>query len=115
MTSRWVYTWKVTGGVGGELIVKARLCVKGFQDALAATLATIAATASLIPKKFVMMEMHLLNLNVSTDYKHVQCAVKTVFKNGRSQAPIAAMGCSTLKRSVTTETSLPKWNVNTAL
>lgn len=48
MTSRWVYTWKVVGGIGGELIVTARLCVKGFQDAMAAILATIAATTSLL-------------------------------------------------------------------
>lgn len=48
MDARWVYTWKLMGGPGGVKEVKARLCVKGFQDAMSAILLTIAATASLL-------------------------------------------------------------------
>lgn len=48
MRSRWVLTWKRVGGVDGEIVIKARLCVKGFMDAQAAIISTIAATVSLL-------------------------------------------------------------------
>ena len=47
MTARWVLTWKENPETG-ESEIRARVCVRGFLDAQAAVVATIAATASLL-------------------------------------------------------------------
>ena len=73
MAARWVYTWKRVGGVGGEITVNARLCVKGFQDAMSSILMTIAATAALLTHRIFAataanLRMPLTSMDISAAF-----------------------------------------------
>lgn len=83
MTARWVLTWKL---INNKKEVKARLCIKGFQDPQLGDLITASATASSLSHKI------LCSAAVNRGWVVASLDISTAFLQGKTFAQVSKEG-----------------------